>query len=171
MPPIYHGIIRSVANQPNRTITQNARLFAVATQAVDDALIAVFEAKYYYHFWRPITAIRNADSDDHLETHIDNAWLPYIPTPMHPEYPCAHCVVAATLGNVLKAELGDNPTPILTTQSSTANYSTRSWTEIDDFIQEVSDARVYDGVHYRFSTEAGRKMGEQVAKLAIQTYL
>ncbi|WP_205964536.1 vanadium-dependent haloperoxidase [Paraglaciecola marina] len=170
LPPIYHGIIDSVVSMPNRDITQNARFFAASTRAIDDALIAVFEAKYYYHFWRPITAIRNADIDNNPDTSLDPSWQPYIPTPMHPEYPCAHCVVASTLGNVIKAELGNIPTPILSTQSSTANNEQRSWDNIDEFMQEVSSARIYDGVHYRFSTEAGVKMGEEIARLAVRTY-
>jgi hypothetical protein len=61
LPPIYHGVLRSVAAQPGRDLVQNARLFAAATQALDDAIIAVWDAKYHYNFWRPITAVRNAD--------------------------------------------------------------------------------------------------------------
>jgi hypothetical protein len=63
MPPIYHGVVRSVATMAGRDVTQNARLFAAVTQASDDALIAVMDAKYHYHFWRPVTAIRNGDID------------------------------------------------------------------------------------------------------------
>lgn len=70
-PPIYHGIIRSVATQPGREITQNARLFAAVTQASDDALIAVFDAKYHYGLWRPLTAIRNGDIDGNDATERD----------------------------------------------------------------------------------------------------
>ena len=68
--------------------------------AMDDALIAVFDAKYTFNFWRPVTAIRNAEGDAR-----DPGWTPFIETPMHPEYPCAHCIVAASLGAVLQAEI------------------------------------------------------------------
>src|SRR5512144_722683 len=71
MPPIYHGIIKGIANQPGRDITQNARLYMAVTQAVDDAMIAVFEAKYHYNFWRPVTAIRNADKTGNSATERD----------------------------------------------------------------------------------------------------
>lgn len=111
MPPIYHGIVRSVANMPGREVTQNARLFAAVTQASDDALIAVFDAKYHYGFWRPVTAIRNADIDGNDATARDPSWIPFIDTPMHPEYPCAHCIVSAAVGTVLQAEIGAGQPP------------------------------------------------------------
>lgn len=169
-PAIYHGIVHSVAKQTGRTATQNARLFAIVTQAIDDAMIAVFEAKYYYAFWRPITAIRNADIDNNDATKRDASWKSYIPTPMHPEYPCAHCVVAGTVGAILKAEVGENPMPLLTTRSDTANNAMRSWPDIESFVQEVSEARIYDGVHYRSSTMVGSLMGEKIGELAVRKH-
>ncbi|HVG03621.1 MAG TPA: vanadium-dependent haloperoxidase, partial [Burkholderiaceae bacterium] len=89
LPPIYNGLVLSVANVPGRDVTQNARLFAAVAQAADDALLAVFEAKYHYNFWRPVTAIRNGDLDGNDATERDASWVPFIETPMHPEYPCA----------------------------------------------------------------------------------
>ncbi|WP_256206061.1 vanadium-dependent haloperoxidase [Nitrosomonas oligotropha] len=170
MPPIYHGIVRSVANMPGREITQNARLFAAVTQASDDALIAVFDAKYHYGFWRPVTAIRNADIDGNDATERDPSWIPFIDTPMHPEYPCAHCIVSGAVGTVLQAEIGDGQTPLLTTTSKAAGGVARSWTKLDDFMQEVASARIYDGVHYRNSGKVGSEMGKQIAQLSVKKY-
>ena len=171
MPPIYHGIVRSVADVAGREVTQNARLFAAVTQATDDALIAIFDAKYHYNFWRPVTAIRNGDIDGNAATERDPSWAPFIDTPMHPEYPCAHCIVAGAVGVVLQAEIGAGPMPTLTTTSVTAQGAARSWTKIDDFMQEVANARIYDGVHYRNSTEVGTEMGKRIGELAAQKYL
>ncbi len=171
LPPIYHGVVHSVANMPGRGITQNARLFAAITRATDDAMIAVFDAKYHYQFWRPITAIRNADIDGNEATQVDSTWKPFIPTPMHPEYPCAHCVVAGTVGAILKAEIGEDATPDLWTVSYTDDGTQRHWTSVDGFIEEVANARIYDGVHYRTSTEVGTAMGLQIGALAVETYL
>lgn len=170
LPPIYHGVVHSVAAQAGRTPTQNARLFALITQASDDALIAVFEAKYHYGFWRPITAIRNADIDGNQSTKRDASWTPFISTPMHPEYPCAHCVVAATVGSILKTEVGRSPMPVLKTRSVTANGAMRSWVNVEDFVQEVSNARIYDGVHYRTSTDVGNAMGRKIGENAIKKF-
>ena len=71
--------------------------------ATADAMVAVFDAKYHYEFWRPITAIRNGDEDGNPDTERDATWEPLGPTPMHPEYPCAHCIVAGSAGTVMQA--------------------------------------------------------------------
>jgi hypothetical protein len=171
LPPIYHGIVLSVANMPGREITQNARLFAAVTQATDDAMISIFDAKYHYNFWRPVTAIRNGDIDGNDATERDPSWTPFIDTPMHPEYPCAHCIVSGAVGTVLQAEIGTGPMPTLTTTSPTAKGAARSWTKIEDFMQEVANGRIYDGVHYRNSTEVGTAMGKQIGGLAAAKFL
>ena len=155
VPTIYLPVVQSVATAPGREPTQNAHLLAVATLAMDDALIAVADAKYHYNFWRPITAIRNGDTDGNDATERDASWVPFIDTPVHPEYPCAHCILSATVGAVLQAEIGTGPTPKLSTTSPTAPGTVRSWAQISDFVQEVANARIYDGVHYRTSTEVG----------------
>ena len=170
MPPIYHGIVRSVANIPGRDITRNARLFAAVTQASDDGLIAVFDAKYHYGFWRPLTAIRNGDIDGNDATERDESWVPFIETPMHPEYPCAHCITSGVVGTVLKAEIGNDPMPVLITTSHAAGDIARNWTSVDEFMQEVPNARIYDGVHYRNSGKVGTEMGKQIGRLAIEKY-
>jgi hypothetical protein len=133
---------------------------------MDDAMVSVFDAMYHYEFWRPVTAIRNGDKDCNGETERDGAWLPFIDTPMHPEYPCAHCSLAGAVGAVLHAEIGRGSTPPLSTSSGTAPGAARSWAKIDDFVREVADARIYDGVHYRTSTEVGTAMGRKVGELA-----
>lgn len=169
MPSIYHGIVRSVALQPGRDVTRNARLFAAVSQASDDALIAIFDAKYHYNFWRPVTAIRNGDIDGNEATERDAAWAPFIDTPMHPEYPCAHCVIAGAVGTVLESDI-DGGTPLSTT-SPTAKSAMRSWTSAADFVREVGEARIHDGVHYRNSTVVGTAIGKQVGALAVARLL
>jgi hypothetical protein len=163
-PVVYWPVARSVANAPGRSVADNARLYAVAAMAMDDALIAVFEAKYTYNFWRPVTAIRNAEGDAR-----DPGWTPFINTPMHPEYPCAHCIVSGSLGAVLEAEIGSGAVPKLSSASYTAGGAVRTWTTVNDFVQEVAVGRIYDGVHYRNSTEVGTAMGRKVGELAAKT--
>jgi hypothetical protein len=158
-PAVYWPVARSVATASGRDVTDNARLLALAGIAMDDALIAVFDAKYTYNFWRPITAIRNAEGDAR-----DPGWTPFIDTPMHPEYPCAHCIVSASLGAVLEAEIG--PAPNLSTASPTVGGAARTWKTVGDFTREVALARIYDGVHYRNSTEVGSAMGRKIGELA-----
>jgi hypothetical protein len=169
-PAVYWPVARAVATALGRDVTENARLFAVAGMAMDDALIAVFDAKYTYHFWRPITAIRNGDLDGNEATARDPGWTPLIDTPMHPEYPCAHCVLAASLGAVLDAEIGGGSVPKLSSASPTAAGAVRTWTSVADFVQEVAVARIYDGVHYRNSTEVGVAMGTKIGELAAKSF-
>ena len=164
LPNVYWPVARSVASASGRDVSDNARLLALAAMAMDDALIAVFDAKYTYNFWRPVTAIRNAEGDAR-----DPGWMPFIDTPMHPEYPCAHCIVSGSLGAVLQAELGSGPAPKLSSSSSTAGGAVRTWASVDDFTQEVAAARIYDGVHYRNSTEVGTAMGKKIGALAVKS--
>jgi hypothetical protein len=169
-PAVYWPVARSVAAMPGRDVTENARLLAVAAMAMDDALVAVFDAKYTYNLWRPITAIRNGDLDGNDATERDPGWTPFIDTPMHPEYPCAHCIVSASLGAVLEVELGGRPSPKLSSASSTAGGAVRTWASVGEFVQEVAVARIYDGVHYRNSTEVGTGMGKKIGELAVKSF-
>lgn len=168
LPAIYHGVVRSVALQPGRDLAANARLLATVAQAMDDALIAVFDAKYHYAFWRPVTAIRNADQDGNDATVREPNWVSLIDAPLHPEYPSAHSSLAAAVATVLGAELGKGPTPVLATSSPTARGATRQWASLDDFVREVSNARIHGGIHYRNSTETGEAIGHKIGALAIE---
>jgi hypothetical protein len=170
LPDVHMGVVHSVAVAPGREVTRNARLYAVVTAAMNDAEIAVLEAKYHYNFWRPITAIRNGDRDDNPATERDPDWTPLIATPLHPEYPCAHCIIAATIATVIRADVGREPLPALTTTSNTAPGVTRQWTRTEDVVKEVSEARILDGVHYRTSTEVGNRMGAQIGALVTAAY-
>lgn len=167
LPAIYHGVVRSVALQPGRDMAANARLFATVAQAMDDALIAVFDAKHHYRFWRPVTAIRNADLDGHDATQRDAAWLPLLDTPMHPEYPSGHSILAGAVGAVLQAEVGSGPVR-LATSSPTAKGATRQWNRIDDFVNEVAMARVWGGLHYRSTNETSLGMGRAIGEMAVR---
>jgi hypothetical protein len=164
--PVYFSIVRSFADRPGREITENARLFAAVAQAQDDAIIAVMDAKYKYMFWRPLTAIRNGDIDGNDATERDASWTPLIDTPMHPEYPCAHCILAGSVGAVLTAESGTSAPGTLTATNYVPEFAPRTWTSIDAMVDEVKSARIYDGVHYRKSTEVGGAMGRQIGELA-----
>jgi len=168
LPAIYHGVVRSVALSPGRDLAANARLFATVAQAMDDALIAVFDAKYHHNFWRPVTAIRNADRDGNNATQREPNWASLIDAPMHPEYPSGHSILAATVATVLKAEIQGGALPTLSTSSPTAKGATRRWSSLDEFVREVSDARVHGGIHFRSATDAGEAMGKRIGKLAVE---
>ncbi len=166
LPPIYFSVAKSVAQAPGRDLAQNARLLAATSQAMDDAVIAVMDAKYHYGFWRPVTAIRNGDRDNNAATDVEAGWSPLIDNPGHPEYPSAHSILAAAVGELLKAEVGSGRMPELVTSSPSANGATRRWSSADAFMNEVADARVWEGIHFRTSTDVGLAMGKRIAALA-----
>jgi len=167
-PLVYHPVLRPVAMLPGRSVGQNAHLYAAAALAIDDALIAVFDAKYAYLFWRPITAIRNGGGNASLTQEV--GWTPFITTPMHPEYPCAHCVSSGAIAVVIEAELGSTPLPILSSSSPTADGAVRQWRSLNEFMEEVQAARIYDGVHYRNSAQVGTALGQRVGKLVVEKF-
>ena len=166
----YNPIVRQAALAKNMDVVDCARLFALASIAGNDALVAVFDAKYHYNLWRPITAIRNADITLNTATPREESWLPLGDTPMHPEYPCAHCITSATISTVLRNIVGDDFGEFSLT-SSTAPGVTRKWTRLQDYSDEVSNARIYAGFHYRFSTEVGKEMGKKIGALTVATQL
>src|SRR6516225_8973865 len=91
-PMAYHPFVRQLATAKQMDVVDSARLMALAAVGLTDAIIAVLDAKYHYNFWRPITAIRNGDIDGNPATDREATWQPIANTPMHPEYPCAHCI-------------------------------------------------------------------------------
>ena len=166
-PASWEPIVRHLAATPGRSLIQNARLFALAEIAAADAYIAVFDGKYTFQFWRPITAIRNGGIDGNDATRVAD-WEPAIDTPLHPEYPCAHCITSGAVAAVLESEFGAGPIPAVTMTSPTAPGVTRTWTTVKDWADEISAARIYGGIHYRNSTVVGRSMGKQIGELAVQ---
>jgi PAP2 superfamily protein len=169
-PASWDPVLRAVAGAPGRTLLQNARLFAQAEMAAADAYIAVFDAKYTFNLWRPITAIRNGDTFGSDSTSRVPDWEPLVDTPLHPEYPCAHCITSAAIAAVLEAELGP-AFPEVSMVSPTAPGVTRRWTSAKAWADEVSVARIYGGIHYRTSANIGQAMGRQIGELAVQRYL
>jgi hypothetical protein len=170
LPDVHEGIVRSVALAPGRDVTRNARLFAAAFAAMNEAEIAIFEAKYYYQFWRPVTATRNGDKDDNPATERDPGWNSLIPAPLQPEYPCGHCILASVLSTVIRLEAGHDPVAVISSTSNTAPGSVHRWTHPQDLVDEVSTARICGGIHFRYSVETGNRMGEQVGELVASAY-
>jgi hypothetical protein len=167
-PVSYYPIARQLVAAKKMDLVDSARFMALISTAVADSFIAVFDAKYHYEFWRPITAIRNGDTDDNPATELDATWQPIDNTPMHPEYPCAHCISSAAVASVIEAVLGSADIPEVTMTSTMAPGVTHRWTNVWTYADEVSLARIYAGFHYRFSTRVGQDMGRQIGRLVTQ---
>jgi hypothetical protein len=164
-------IVRQLAMKKEMSVTDCARFTALVAVAATDAGIAVFDAKYNYDFWRPITAIRNGDMDDNPATERDATWQPIDATPMHPEYPCAHCIVSGAVAAAIEAALGTAEIPEVSMTSPTAPGVTHRWTNIRAYNEEVSHARIWAGFHYRFSVRVGQDMGRKVGRYVVDTLM
>jgi hypothetical protein len=133
----------------------------------------MMDAKYAYMFWRPVTAIRYfakpgvpRPADPALAVG-DAQWEPQYPNPPHPEYSCGHCMSAGAVAAVIDAEFGTRMPEIVLDQENTLS---RRFTNALDYADEVAMARLYGGVHYRFSIDAGRAAGLEIGRLAVQRY-
>jgi hypothetical protein len=168
-PQAYHPLARQMVAERQLNLVDSARFMALFAVTLTDAYIAVFDAKYHYEFWRPGTAIRNADLNNNPDTERDATWQPLDNTPMHPEYPCAHCIESGAARVALES-LGQ-PLPELSLTSATAPGVTHSWSNLDDFTTEVANARIWAGFHYRFSTRVGTALGRQVGEYVANTIM
>ena len=138
-----------------------ARFEAIGFAAVMNSLIAVWDAKYTYMFWRPVTAIRAGDADGNSETEPDTVWTPFITTPSHPEYPAAHTTVGAGALGFYKMWFETDQFPLEFKGNAGA---VRHYTTIAEIHAEEGNARVWGGMHWRHSTEVGTRLGSRVGK-------
>ena len=170
-PPAYHPFARNLVTAKQMNVGDSARFMALVAVGLNEALIAVFDAKYHYNFWRPITAIRNGDIDDNPATDREATWQPIDNTPMHPEYPCAHCILSGSVAGVVKAVLGTVEIPDVAVTSPTAPGVAHRWTNLMAFTDEVANARIWAGFHYRFSTRVGTEMGLQIGEYVVKNVM
>jgi hypothetical protein len=155
---MWNRVADDLAEAHNTTLSQNARLLALTNIAMADAMIATFNAKNTYDFWRPVTAIRATS---------DPTWSPLLVTPAFQEYPSAHSTVSAAPATVLAEFYGDE-TPFTITSANMAGV-TRDFTSLTDAVQQVEDSRIWAGFHYRFSCEDGATLGTKVGEWALAT--
>jgi hypothetical protein len=162
---------RQVAVASNMSVLDSARFMALVSIATMDAMIAVFDAKYKYEFWRPITAIRNGDIDGNPATERVATWQPIDVTPMHPEYPCAHCITSSAIAAAIEAVLGTEEIPEVTLTSAFAPGVTHRFTDLRAYTEEVANARIYAGFHYRSSTIIGREIGQKIGDWVVKSVM
>jgi len=167
----YDQLPRQIVIAKNMDLLDSARFMALFSVATADAVIAVFDAKYKYEFWRPITAIRNGDIDGNPATERDATWQPIDATPMHPEYPCAHCILSSSVAAVIKGYLGSDEIPEVSLTSPFLPGVTHQFTNLRAFSDEIANARICAGFHYRFSTIAGREMGQKIGTFVVRSVM
>ncbi len=163
----YARAIRDFAATRGLSLADNARLFAQLYVAMTDGLIAGWDSKFHYNFWRPVTAIRNADIDGNPSTERDTSWLPLVVTPNHQEYISTHSALTGAMAVTLERFFG---TPNLTiTFTSTVTGTSHTFTNLSQMIDEMINARVWGGMHFRTSNQRGIAMGQEVGRWVAQT--
>ena len=161
---IWNPVLTQVLAARDLSLSATARAFALLYLAAADAGIACWEAKYTYDFWRPQPAIWSGDADGNDATAGQAGWTPLHPTPRHPEYPSGHSTNSSAIATVLASLFGDEPGAPITVQVGTPiGPVTRQWDSFSEGVEEVIDARVYSGIHFRNSDEVGARQGRQLA--------
>jgi hypothetical protein len=153
-----------------RSLSENARALALINMAISDSLVAAFLNKYTYVFWRPETAIHGGDSDGNPNTVGDPNWVPFIKTPCFPSYPSNHGSAANAAAEVMKHLYGDDELSITLT-NPTVPTIVLNYTSFKQITSDISDARVYGGIHYRTDQEAGADLGKAVGKAVYKNNL
>ena len=155
-PPLYWTRNLNRFARSQATLADNARLMALLWVTQADATSACFETKYHYYRWRPASAIAS----------VDPAWKPRLPTPNHPEYPAAHGCTTAAMAENLAGFFGTRK--VTFAFDSTVTNTTHEWATVDAAVEEVREARIVGGMHFRSSNLAGEKLGVEVARLVAQ---
>jgi hypothetical protein len=162
----YARALRNLAGARGLDLVETARLFALVWTSSADALIGCWNAKYYYSFWRPITAIRNGEIDGNPATGPDPNWMPLANTPAHPEYPSAHGCFTGAVADSMKQYFGKPNFMFIV--SSTVTNTVHEFHNVRELEQEVEKARVYAGIHYHHAVVQGADLGRKVAQQAFR---
>ena len=175
----WNRIARTVSAKQGITLWENARLFALLNLALADGYIAVFDTKYYYNYWRPITAIRLADSDGNHETSANPTWTPLLPTPAVPDYSSGHSVAGGAAAEILKLSFGTDAIAFSTCSTTLPAGSNcneisevrRSFRSFSAAAEENALSRIFVGIHFRNACSEGVKQGRRIAHHTSVHYL
>jgi hypothetical protein len=168
---IWNGVARQLVQDQGLDLSASARALALLYLASSDASVVCWATKYSVNFWRPMTAIRNGDDDDNVNTAADPNWTPLFPTPQHPEYISGHSTNSSAMATVLILLFGDErDTPIVATSPTNPGFE-RHWSTLSQGVEEVIDARIFSGFHYRTSDEDGAQVGRKIARFVVNHVL
>jgi len=167
----WNEITQTAAAAHDLTTAQSARLFALLNLTLADGVIAFYDAKYTYDFWRPVTAIRAADTDNNPETLADPNWLPeVINTAPDPSYPGAHAVISAAGAAVLVSVLKKDEFDFNVTSEVMPGVE-RSFERLSAAAEEATLSRIFAGAHFRFDLTTGQQLGREVADFVVDNFL
>ena len=166
-PRTWNRIFHTLSKQEGLTLTENARFFGMLYLTAADAFISVWDDKAHWLFWRPIAAIREADTDGNPATEPDPEWLPLVPTPPYPDHVSGHSGFSGSLVATLQDFFGTDKVVLTDTN---VGGRTRSWTRFSQMIKEIVYARMWSGIHFLNPDKQGAAMGQDVAKYREKHY-
>jgi hypothetical protein len=158
---VFNQAAQQVAQQEGGTLSENARALALVNMAISDSLVASFFNKYHYNFWRPETAIHGGDTDNNPKTDPDRTYVPFVVTPCFPSYPSNHGSAANAAAEVLRRVYGESAHP-MTLSNAAVPAIVLQYTSFNQISDDISDARVYGGIHFRTDQDAGAVLGRAV---------
>ena len=161
-PAYWNQIALTLAERQHLTLSAKSRLMALVDLSVADAAIGCWDAKYTYNFWRPVTAISLADTDGNPDT-VAGPFTSYLTTPNHPDYPSGHSCVSSAAAAVLASTFGENTSFSVSSDAPEMAGVVRSYGSFSEILEEIKNARVYAGIHFRSACEDGTKLGARVA--------
>ena len=168
-PGHWNNIARDLARERELPLAETARLFALLNVAMADAGIAVWEAKYHFNSWRPITAIQRGDEDGNPATRPDPQWKSLLPSPPHPEYVSGHAAFSGAAAQILATFLGGDCASFTATSDELPG-EIRRFDSLCACAEEISQSRVYGGIHFSFSGRNGLEIGRKVADFATANF-
>jgi hypothetical protein len=160
---VFNQVAEQVALEHRHSLSQNARALALINMAMSDSLVASFLNKYFYRFWRPETAIHAGESDGNPKTTGDPNWAPFIVTPCFPSYPSNHGSASNSAATILRRIYGEDGHSITLTNPAVPTIVLQ-YTSFEQITKDISDARVYGGIHFRTDQVAGERLGRAVGK-------
>ena len=161
---VFNQAVQQVAQERWHSLSENARALAVVNMAINDSLVASFFNKYYYNFWRPETAIHAGDTDGNRKTDPDPNWVPFVTTPCFPSYPSNHGSASNSAAEVLKRTYGEGG-HFITVSNPAVPDIVLQYTTFKQITDDISDARVYGGIHFRTDQVAGEHLGKAIGKV------
>ena len=168
----WNRVARSVARESKQDLWQRARTFALVNAVLADAYIAGWDSKFHYNLWRPVTAIRLADSDGNAATSPDAAFETLLASPPVQDYPSTHSALGAAAATVLAGTFGSDRVRFAFASSTAVPANPiRSFASFSEAARENADSRVKAGLHFRFATTAGLKLGEDIGRYALKNML
>lgn len=162
-PGHWNEIAREVSRQRRLPVTESARLFAQLNLALADTCISIWDTKYHYNFWRPVTAIRQADQDSNATTTADPAWEPLLRTPPHPEYVSGHSGISGAAATILEHWFGTENIRFEASSDDVPDQK-RAFTSFQACAEEISRSRIYGGIHFPAAGREGLNLGRRVAR-------